>query len=1534
MTENCHASPTGPQDARGQTAPPEDPHAPGDPPSTDAVVHAELDTLESLLRGPVDELEARYIAESGCQRVVERIAAIGRGPADTADREWSPERTGRPDDADGSQTEEPREIGQYRLLGRLGAGGMGTVYKALHKKLDRIVAVKLLPDEKVQDAAAVARFEREMRAVGKLDHPNIVRAFDAGEDEGTHFLVMECVEGLDLATLVRRMGGLPVSDACELVRQAAVGLQHVHQHGLVHRDIKPSNLMLTSGRTAPPAEVEQPETATVKILDLGLALLDPLRLPETTELTSVGQMMGTLDYMAPEQGSDSHQVDIRADIYSLGATLYKLLCGKAPFAGKQYDTPVKKMMALAIDQPEPIARRCPEIPAELAAVVERMLAKQPADRFAEPREVAEALAPFCQGADLAALLAAAVEVREPRHREHKSLSTEPHLTSASHDTGSRAVPLHRPAWPARREAAPLTRSGQVDSTGRGRRAGRRIVALALLSLALLLCIVIWVNRTRIEVPDGSIVTVKPDGSVDITLPEQKLPGPTEKETDGEPATEMPELTQPTDPDGWVDLLALVDLERDIYYGSFEQPAEGEVRTRSGVLRLPAQIESSFELEVTFRREENERVAIIFPVAADRNAALVLHRGDAGLDWFELERFEETQSPQRLRKPIPRGAIQFTAHLTVQREQGKVSIEATLDGQRLLAWQGDPARFRFLAGDYFFGRLPEPGLGLAVVWGEKTAAFSSARLRAVDHTQPLGLRADTVAGESVQSEAKVIDILPQAFEHQLGQPISGIALVSRPAEVAGLRSWTVEPRGHRGAIRDLEYSPDGRWLASAGRDGTIRILDAQAESLARILCGHVGSISSLAWSPDGKYLASASEDRTLRFWDVAAGRLLRMFEPDDFRITRLAWSPQGNTIAFVTSQRQIGLWDVASGTVAKFFDAPGGSAIAWSPDGTRLASTGNYRALHIWDAATAELTGTIPLESSGGDIAWSPDGQTIVVCMGERLIVFDASTGAFRVRLRATHLASDPKFSPDGLRLACSTNAGGRQELFDIRSGTALAVDGRLGIYMTSGYIAWSPDGEKLAIGARGGCVRTVAPFRENRLRTALAGFRGTRWTWGANMPAWSPDSTEIALSPETNPTTLRAFRLTDLRQGHRVRVGRCDRAPAADGCWADWISLAWSADGTRIISVGKPSIVWSRDLTQKIGQFDGDFFGAWRAWPQLSPTGRFLAVANGQDFKGNAAVFDLETWQTVQIESAGGTEHENSGLVWASPDRGNRPVLYPGTEHENSGLVWSPDEKLLVLGKRDGRVQFVDVDARKIVQTTRRHESAVEQLAFSPDSRRLASAAADGSVTMHDAATRQRVASVTLDGRPTALAFSPDGALLAVGGDRASWLLETNLGQVVHQLDGRADSLAFSDDGTQLVGVAIDGGRRRWDVASGKQTAEDIAHPTHSEARKFKWSPDRRFVAVYVDELALHVWRTEDAQPMGAIGILNDDVLYVSPSGHYRTSLDARKHLVHVVLTESGEQQLLTPDEFEQQYGWKNDPAQVQPLVEPPPAAK
>ncbi|HEY4759018.1 MAG TPA: serine/threonine-protein kinase, partial [Thermoguttaceae bacterium] len=277
------------------------------------------------------------------------------------------------------------EFGEYQILEELGQGGMGAVYKALHTKLDRVVAIKILSRTRAGDSRAIARFEREMKAVGRFDHLHIVRAYDAREISGAPVLVMEFVEGMDLGRLVQRLGPLPIADACELVRQAALGLQYVHERGMVHRDIKPSNLMLTP-------------QGIVKILDLGLARFH-FDQPEE-EMTNSGQAMGTADYMAPEQASDSHAVDIRADIYSLGCTLYKLLAGCAPFEGSQYKGTFDKMTAHVQQTIPPIENLLPQIPVELAAIIEKMLAKDPADRFSQPADVVEAIMPFCMDANL------------------------------------------------------------------------------------------------------------------------------------------------------------------------------------------------------------------------------------------------------------------------------------------------------------------------------------------------------------------------------------------------------------------------------------------------------------------------------------------------------------------------------------------------------------------------------------------------------------------------------------------------------------------------------------------------------------------------------------------------------------------------------------------------------------------------------------------------------------------------------------------------------------------------------------------------------------------------------------------------------------------------------------------------------------------------------------------------------------------------------------------------------------------------------
>ena len=280
-----------------------------------------------------------------------------------------------------------QSLWHYELFERIGAGGMGVVYKAQHRWLGRTVAIKFLTLELLDHPEGLVRFAHEALAIGSLDHPNIVRATDAGAFEGIHFLVTEFVEGPDLSKLVSAGQPLAPADACEIVRQAAVGLEHAHRCELIHRDIKPSNLIVH-------------HDGTVKLLDFGLARLSAGQ----TTLTTTGQLVGTLDYLAPEQAVDSRSVDIRADIYSLGCTLYFLLSGRPPFAGLNYETAASKIRAHLADEPRPVAAGNRHVPLAVIDCLQRMMAKNPADRFATPGAVAAALAPLARGADLAGLI--------------------------------------------------------------------------------------------------------------------------------------------------------------------------------------------------------------------------------------------------------------------------------------------------------------------------------------------------------------------------------------------------------------------------------------------------------------------------------------------------------------------------------------------------------------------------------------------------------------------------------------------------------------------------------------------------------------------------------------------------------------------------------------------------------------------------------------------------------------------------------------------------------------------------------------------------------------------------------------------------------------------------------------------------------------------------------------------------------------------------------------------------------------------------
>jgi serine/threonine protein kinase len=268
-------------------------------------------------------------------------------------------------------------LGPYRILDQIGAGGMGQVYLAEHVHLHRRVALKVLPAKLAADKSGVDRFYREARAVAALDHPNVVRAYDVAWESNAHFLVLEYIDGRSLEELLAEAGGrLPVDLACDYVAQAASGLQHAHEKGISHRDIKPANLLVNPD-------------GIVKILDMGLAKFFQ---SAPTEAHDQGSVMGTADYIAPEQAIACSAADHRADIYSLGATLYHLVTGEPPFHG----TLAAKLIAHQLHNVPTAHEVRQEVPEGVSDIIAKMMAKEPVDRYQTAAEVVEALLPYTE----------------------------------------------------------------------------------------------------------------------------------------------------------------------------------------------------------------------------------------------------------------------------------------------------------------------------------------------------------------------------------------------------------------------------------------------------------------------------------------------------------------------------------------------------------------------------------------------------------------------------------------------------------------------------------------------------------------------------------------------------------------------------------------------------------------------------------------------------------------------------------------------------------------------------------------------------------------------------------------------------------------------------------------------------------------------------------------------------------------------------------------------------------------------------------
>lgn len=404
-------------------------------------------------------------------------------------------------------------FGEYRVLDKLGQGGMGVVLKAEHRRMKRVVAVKMLPAAMMKSPQAVQRFYREVEAAAKLEHPNIVTAHDAGEHDGVQYLAMQYIDGKDLAAIVKEKGPLPIGQAVECMLQAARGLQYAHEQGVVHRDIKPANLLVD-------------KKGTVKILDMGLARITGFVDEEDRDrLTASGQVMGTCDYMAPEQALDARSADIRADIYSLGCTLYRLLTGEPLYHRESL------AQIILSHQQAPIPSLCdarPEVPQKLDTIFCRMVAKKPDDR---QQSMAEVIADLerCLGKQGGAAVSLAEHANDSGDHalqgvlsfleEGARVGTATALKKAKPTEAQETLNYH----PERETHNDVAVAARLLAMPVRKKTVAAAVGLGLLGVVVLLAFVIIRilhpdgTETVLNMPDGSEVSVGKGGQVDARV---------------------------------------------------------------------------------------------------------------------------------------------------------------------------------------------------------------------------------------------------------------------------------------------------------------------------------------------------------------------------------------------------------------------------------------------------------------------------------------------------------------------------------------------------------------------------------------------------------------------------------------------------------------------------------------------------------------------------------------------------------------------------------------------------------------------------------------------------------------------------------------------------------------------------------------------------------------------------------------------------------------------------------------------------------